>query len=160
MKHISTFVLRIEEVLAGAMLIAISALVFLSAIARTIGMPINWAQDISLLFFAWLTFIGADIVAKTGNLIRIDMLEKRFPKRVRKTMALIFDVAMLLFFAYSYCIWVFTGITKLVQKFPDFKNELCMVYIISTCRCIAFNFTIGSKFIKDIRTPMIEWGNN
>ena len=61
MKHISTFVLRVEEVLAGAMLIAISALVFLSAIARTIGMPINWAQDISLLFFAWLTFIGADI---------------------------------------------------------------------------------------------------
>ena len=52
-------------------------------------MPINWAQDISLLFFAWLTFIGADIVAKTGNLIRIDMLEKRFPKPVRKTLALI-----------------------------------------------------------------------
>lgn len=57
MKHISTFVLRIEEVLAGAMLIAISALVFLSAIARTIGMPINWAQDISLLFLHGLPLL-------------------------------------------------------------------------------------------------------
>ena len=66
MKKISNAVLRIEEVLAGAMLILISVLVFFSAIARTVGMPINWAQDISLLAFAWLTFIGADIVAKTG----------------------------------------------------------------------------------------------
>ena len=82
MKKISSFILRVEEVLAGGMLIMISGLVFFSALARTVGMPINWAQDIALLAFAWLTFIGADIVAKTGNLIRIDMLEKWLPRWV------------------------------------------------------------------------------
>ena len=46
-------------------------------------MPINWAQDIPVIF-AWLTFIGADIVAKTGNLIRIDMLEKAVSKTSQK----------------------------------------------------------------------------
>ena len=141
MKHISTFVLRIEEVLAGAMLIAISALVFLSAIARTIGMPINWAQDISLLFFAWLTFIGADIVAKTGNLIRIDMLEKRF---------------LLILIVYGFLLvsqsWY--------RSFQTLKMSYAWCTLSVPVGALLLIFTIGSKFIKDIRTPMIEWGNN
>ena len=132
MKHISTFVLRIEEVLAGAMLIAISALVFLSAIARTIGMP----------------------------MIRIDMLEKRFPKPVRKTLALIFDVAMLLFLL----ILIVYGFLLVSQSWYRSFQTLKMSYAWCTLSvpvgALLLIFTIGSKFIKDIRTPMIEWGNN
>ena len=55
------------------------------------------AQDVSLLAFGWLTFIGSDIIIKSGGLIRIDMLSNRFPKAVQKTLMLVFDVFMLLF---------------------------------------------------------------
>ena len=79
------------------MLCMIAVLVFWSAVARTIGMPVNWAQDVSLLAFGWLTFIGSDIIIKSGGLIRIDMLSNRFPKAVQKTLMLVFDVFMLLF---------------------------------------------------------------
>ena len=71
MKKISEKILKIEEILAGGMLILISVLVFLSAVARTIGMPVNWAQDVSLLAFAWLTFIGSDIMMVLFLLILI-----------------------------------------------------------------------------------------
>ena len=54
MKKISEKILKIEEILAGGMLILISVLVFLSAVARTIGMPVNWAQDVSDLY--WLRY--------------------------------------------------------------------------------------------------------
>lgn len=97
MKKISEKILKIEEILAGGMLILISVLVFLSAVARTIGMPVNWAQDVSLLAFAWLTFIGSDIIAKSGSLIRIDMLADKLPASVQKILTLIFDVMMVLF---------------------------------------------------------------
>lgn len=160
MKHISTFVLRVEEVFAGAMLIAISALVFLSAIARTVGVPVNWAQDISLLFFAWLTFIGADIVAKTGNLIRIDMLEKKFPNSIRKILSLIFDIAMLLFLL----ILIVYGFLLVSQSWYRSFQTLKMSYAWCTLSVpvgsLLLLFTMGGKFIKDIRTPMREWGNN
>lgn len=43
MKKISNLVLRAEEVHAGCMLCLIAVLVFWSAIARTVGMPVNWA---------------------------------------------------------------------------------------------------------------------
>ena len=97
MKKISAVILKTEELLAGAMLCMIAVLVFWSAVARTIGMPVNWAQDVSLLAFGWLTFIGSDIIIKSGGLIRIDMLSNRFPKAVQKTLMLVFDVFMLLF---------------------------------------------------------------
>jgi len=54
MKKISDMILRVEELCAGVMLCMIAVLVFWSAVARTIGMPVNWAQDVSLLAFAWL----------------------------------------------------------------------------------------------------------
>lgn len=97
MKKISAVILKTEELLAGAMLCMIAVLVFWSAVARTIGMPVNWAQDVSLLAFGWLTFIGSDIIIKSGGLIRIHMLSNRFPKAVQKTLMLVFDFFMLLF---------------------------------------------------------------
>ena len=97
MKKISDMILRTEEILAGGMLVLISVLVFLSAVARTVGMPVNWAQDVSLLAFGWLTFIGSDIIARAGSLIRIDMLSNKLPAAVQKVLAVVFDVLMVLF---------------------------------------------------------------
>ena len=160
MKKISNAVLRIEEVLAGAMLILISVLVFFSAIARTVGMPINWAQDISLLAFAWLTFIGADIVAKTGNLIRIDMLEKWLPKTIRKGLALIFDVAMILFLL----ILIVYGFLLVSQSWYRTFQTMKMSYAWCTLSVpvgsVLLFFTMGAKLFTDFKTPVEKWGEN
>ena len=150
MKKISSFILRVEEVLAGGMLIMISGLVFFSALARTVGMPINWAQDIALLAFAWLTFIGADIVAKTGNLIRIDMLEKWLPKTIRKGLALIFDVAMILFLLVSQS-WY--------RTFQTMKLSYAWCTLAVPVGSMLLIFTMIGKMIKDIKTPVAGWGD-
>lgn len=97
MRKLSAIVLKAEETIAAFLLCMITALVFLSAIARTLGSPINWAQDVSLLAFGWLTFLGADIIIRHGTLIRIDMFAKGLPAVVQKPLTLIFDVLMLLF---------------------------------------------------------------
>ena len=159
MKKISNAVLRIEEVLAGAMLIMISVLVFLSAIARTVGMPINWAQDISLLAFAWLTFIGADIVAKTGNLIRIDMLEKWLPKTIRKGLALIFDVAMILFLLILIVYGFLLVSQSWYRTFQTMKLSYAWCTLAVPVGSMLLIFTMIGKMIKDIKTPVAGWGD-
>lgn len=160
MKKISNIVLKTEEVFAGTLLCMISVLVFMSAIARTIGMPINWAQDISLLAFAWLTFVGADIVAKTGNLIRIDMLEKKFPKMLRKPLTLVFDVAMVLFLL----ILIVYGFMLVSQSWFRTFNTLKLSYAWCTLSVpvgsLLLFFTMIGKFVKDLKTPTKEWGEN
>lgn len=66
-----------------ALLAVIAASVFLSAVARTVRHPINWAQDVSLLLFAWLVFLGADLVLRREDFISVEMLVKLLPRKLR-----------------------------------------------------------------------------
>ena len=160
MKKISAVILKTEELLAGAMLFMIAVLVFWSAVARTIGMPVNWAQDVSLLAFGWLTFIGSDIIIKSGGLIRIDMLSNRFPKAVQKTLMLVFDVFMLLFLL----ILIVYGFLLVSQSWNRTFNTLKMSYAWCTLAVpvgsLLMFFSMIGKVLGDIRKPMKEWGVN
>lgn len=158
MKKISDLILKTEELVAGTLLIVISVLVFLSAVARTIGMPINWAQDVSLLAFGWLTFIGSDIIIKSGSLIRIDMLINKFPKSIQKVLGLIFDLFMLLFLL----ILIVYGFLLVSQSWNRTFNTLKLSYAWCTLAVPVGSFfmffSILGKFWKDIKRPMKEWG--
>ena len=160
MKKISAVILKTEELLAGAMLCMIAVLVFWSAVARTIGMPVNWAQDVSLLAFGWLTFIGSDIIIKSGGLIRIDMLSNRCPKAVQKTLMLVFDVFMLLFLL----ILIVYGFLLVSQSWNRTFNTLKMSYAWCTLAVpvgsLLMFFSMIGKMLGDIRKPMKEWGVN
>lgn len=158
MKKISAVILKTEELLAGAMLCMIAVLVFWSAVARTIGMPVNWAQDVSLLAFGWLTFIGSDIIIKSGGLIRIDMLSNRFPKAVQKTLMLVFDVFMLLFLL----ILIVYGFLLVSQSWNRTFNTLKMSYAWCTLAVpvgsLLMFFSMIGKMLGDIRKPMKNGG--
>ena len=142
------------------MLCMIAVLVFWSAVARTIGMPVNWAQDVSLLAFGWLTFIGSDIIIKSGGLIRIDMLSNRFPKAVQKTLMLVFDFFMLLFLL----ILIVYGFLLVSQSWNRTFNTLKMSYAWCTLAVpvgsLLMFFSMIGKMLGDIRKPMKEWGVN
>lgn len=151
-------ILKAEAFLAGAMLILIAVLVFLSAVARTVGRPVNWAQDVSLLAFGWLTFIGSDIIIKSGGLIRIDMLVNRFPKVLQKGLMLIFDVLMLLFLF----ILIVYGFLLVSQSWNRTFNTLKLSYAwctlaVPTGAFLMF-FSVLGKLFGDIRRPMKDWG--
>ena len=63
---------QFEQWLAMLLLAGITVLVFVSAMMRTIGFPLNWAQDAALVMFAWLSFIGGDIALHSTGLIGVD----------------------------------------------------------------------------------------
>ncbi len=91
----------LEKWLAAGLLMAIATLVFVSAVARFkyINHPLNWAVDISMLFFAWLVFLGGDIVVRETNLISVDILVNHLPAGLRKFLKVFFLFAMILFLA-------------------------------------------------------------
>lgn len=90
---------KVEEWIAAALLLNIMGLVFLSALARTAGYPLNWAVDISLLFFAWLVFLGGDIIIRNTNLIGVDIFLRKMPAGVQRGLHGVFAVMMILFLA-------------------------------------------------------------
>ena len=84
---------------AAVVLMGIATLVFVSAIARTLGKPLNWATDISLLLFAWMVFIGGDIVIRETNLISVDLFQKKLPLVIQKMLRVVFYVMIMVFLA-------------------------------------------------------------
>jgi TRAP-type C4-dicarboxylate transport system permease small subunit len=75
---------KIEEGIVAAFVGIITFLVFISAIARGINHPLNWAQDMALLLFAWVVFLGADCALRRADFVRVDMVIRFFPHKVQK----------------------------------------------------------------------------
>lgn len=152
LKKLGDIILKIEKTFSSILLFIIFLLVFTSAIARTIRIPINWAQDLALLAFAWITFIGADIVARTNNLINIDMVIKLFPKTFQKIILVIFDILMLVFLL----VLIVYGFILVNQSFNRVFNTLKLSYAWCTLSVpvgsILLFITIFEKLIKDIKS--------
>ncbi len=158
MKKLSEMVYKVEAVISSTLLIIISVLVFGSAVTRTFGMPINWAQDISLLAFGWLTFLGADVVARSGKLINIDMLTNCLPKLVQKILGIIFDILMLLFLF----ILIVYGFLLVSQSWARMFNTLKMSYAWCTLAVpvgsLLLFTTMAGNLVADIKKPLKDWG--
>ncbi|NME35529.1 MULTISPECIES: TRAP transporter small permease [Fusobacterium] len=88
---------KLESLIASILLIGIFFLVFSSAIFRTVGYPINWAQDAALVAFAWMIFLGSDLAIRNTKLIGIEVLTKYFPKLFQKYLDIIFKCIIICF---------------------------------------------------------------
>ena len=97
MKKVYRAFCKFEEILAMVLLGGLAALVFISALMRTLKHPLNWAQDVALVAFAWLIFFGSDIAVRGSGLIGIDMLVKHFPKKIQKGLDILFKILILIF---------------------------------------------------------------
>ena len=64
MKKFYEKVCKLEELIALILVAGIAVLVFVSALMRTVGHPLNWAQDVALIAFAWLIFLGSDVAMR------------------------------------------------------------------------------------------------
>lgn len=153
MKKVYIAFCRFEEILAMFLLGGLAALVFISALMRTLKHPLNWAQDVALVAFAWLIFFGSDIAVRGSGLIGIDMLVKRFPKKVQKALDILFKIMILIFL----CILVYFGIimTKTGWKRQITALEISYGWVTMAVPTGAFFMIISTviKLIERIKTP-------
>lgn len=84
-----------EELICGAILCAIVALAFATAVARCINRPISWTVELSQFLLSWLAFLGADLALRQGSILGVDILTRRFPKKVQAAIKLVTDLLIL-----------------------------------------------------------------
>lgn len=108
MKHLKSFYRGfcwVEETLCNIGFMAMISLVFISAIARNIGKPLAWSIDVAQLMLCWTTLIGADIAFRHGKFMGLDILTRKFPLKVQRTLEIVMDaiilVALVIFIIYG-----------------------------------------------------------
>lgn len=68
---------RAEVTIAAVLLVFIVVLIFSGGVARMMRHPINWTIDFATCFFAWATFLAADIAWRNNSLMGVDLLSAR-----------------------------------------------------------------------------------
>ena len=144
---------RAEQYIALVLLSGLTALVFISALFRTFKHPLNWAQDVALVAFAWLIFFGSDIALRGAGLVGVDLIIKKFPAGVRKTVDIVFKCMIIVFLL----ILVYFGIRMTVSGWERQITALEISYSWVTLAVPtgAFFMTISvvMKLIERIKTP-------
>ena len=105
MKKIYEKACKLEELIALLLVAGIAILVFVSAMMRTFGHPLNWAQDVALIAFAWLIFLGSDVAMRGSGLIGVDLFVKKLPAGVQKGLDIVFKLIIAMFL----CVLIYYG---------------------------------------------------
>jgi len=149
---------QVEQVIAMLLLAGITVLVFVSAMMRTFGFPLNWAQDAALVMFAWLSFIGGDIALHSTGLIGVDLIVTHFPKAVQKAIDVVFKVVMLAFLA----VLVYFGFQYVATGYKRLITTLNISYAWVTASvpvgALLMIVSVGQNLYKSIKTPVEKWG--
>lgn len=75
----SELYVRIEDAVSKVLLAVITLLVFVAAIARTLGEPMIWSVDVAQLLFVWLCFLGANRAMRIKTHIGVDFFVRKMP---------------------------------------------------------------------------------
>ena len=149
---------QLEQWIAMLLLAGITVLVFVSAMMRTLGFPLNWAQDAALIMFAWLSFIGGDIALHSTGLIGVDLFVVHFPKKVQKAIDIIFKVIMLIFLV----VLVYYGFQYVMTGYKRLITTLNVSYAYVTASvpvgALLMIISVGQNLMKSIKTPVEKWG--
>lgn len=73
-----------EARIAGTFLVLMVALIFVGAVARVLGNPVNWSTDAATCLFAWACFLCADIAWRRNGLMAVEMVTDWLPPAGRK----------------------------------------------------------------------------
>lgn len=106
MKKVYEKFCKLEELIALLLVAGIAVLVFAAALFRTFKHPLNWAQDVALVAFAWLIFLGSDVAMRGAGLIGVDIIVRKLPKTVQKWLDVVFKCIIIAFL----CVLVYNGI--------------------------------------------------
>ncbi len=82
-KRLATFASKLEEAFTSLLLLAIVILVFVAAITRYFGTPINWSVDVAQALFVWVIFVGAHQAMLESRHIGVSVLVDRLHPNVR-----------------------------------------------------------------------------
>ena len=111
--HVVRALLAIIRGLAGVLLICSVALNFGNIVARYfLHSSISWAEEVMLFLMVGCVFLGSGIVTWSGRHIRMDIIVRLMPEKVRAALAL-FSELVFLVTAIALCIFAWPVIRQL-----------------------------------------------
>lgn len=111
------FIANFEEIVCGAFLITMIALVIMNVLLRYIfNYSIFWAEEVATICFVWCVFIGASATYKHKMDMGIDLLITKAPPKVEA--AIRFMVQLILLALNGYIFYIAIVFTRIAWVKP------------------------------------------
>lgn len=119
---------QFEEIVASVAAVIVILSVTWGVLTRyVIAQPAAWASEIATLAFAWVVFFGASACVKYHMHPTIDLLVKRFPRRLRLLVAGMNHVLMLSFCGFM--VWFGTRFAIDAWESPSAVLQLPLTWL-------------------------------
>lgn len=83
------------EAMSAAMVVALAVIVFIQVFNRfVLKTPLAWSEDLAMLLFQWVVFLGAALGVKRMRHFGIELVVRQFPERVRHRVELLTPIVM------------------------------------------------------------------
>jgi TRAP-type C4-dicarboxylate transport system permease small subunit len=97
LRKINGCILKVEMVVATSMAAVATCAILLQVIFRYfLRMPFSWPEELAVFLLTWITFIGASILLKRNEHIRVSLLLDKFPYPTRTLISIFLDLLMML----------------------------------------------------------------
>jgi TRAP-type C4-dicarboxylate transport system permease small subunit len=146
---------RLEELVSNALLAIITGLVFLAAIARTLGSPMIWSVDVAQLLFIWLCFLGANRAMRLKAHIGVDMLVRRLPQVPRWILELALGCITLAFLLTLAVPGYRLTVLNWQRIYGDSGISYAWVTIAVPVGCLLMSITVAANMLKTIRNRQL-----
>ncbi len=133
---------------------AMSIMVFSQVVARYLGKPLAWSEELSTYFFSWLTYLGGAVVYYNGGHVAVGSFVNAIPNRLVQKVIIVFGHLFILIF-----VWM-AGYLSSTMVALFFANEQTAVNIPFLRMGVVFlqvpiaNISIGlfavEKIIKEL----------
>lgn len=136
LKKIDNIIERIFHIFLCLMMTAIVVIVFFEVFSRYLfSNSHGWSDEILRMLLIWITFISLMLVQREDKHLRMEMMYKKFPKKVQFIMnifGIALSIAMCIFFAYY-------GI-KYCNKFASSKSAILEISYRIVYGCMPIGF--------------------
>ncbi|MFA6505340.1 MAG: TRAP transporter small permease [Treponemataceae bacterium] len=101
-----------EIYLAAFMMLLMTALLFTQVVTRYLfGYAVVWTEELSIIMFVWVVYLGISSSTKEGGHLRIDILPNALPPKGKKIVLLITDLVVVVF-----CVAIIPFLIKIMNS--------------------------------------------
>lgn len=92
------FFTNIDQYVSAVIFIVIMLLLFLQVVSRYIfGHSFTWTEELSVLLFVWMTYLGVSSAVTHRKNLRIDALLNAVPFKAKKVLLILSDIIFIVF---------------------------------------------------------------
>ena len=92
---VKRFLADIVEWVSAVLVVALALVVFLQVFNRyVLQTPLAWSEDLAMLLFQWVAFLGAAVGVKRMRHFGIELVVRMLPERVRHRIELVVPLLM------------------------------------------------------------------